>query len=364
MHTFAGDPRLIESAERLDLGALITLLTSRDQGFFARPARVSPYGWHEWGMYISWAGLTLLALGFVLTEGRREQALKLVGALLVLLGLGAFHPLAPWPLLHEHLPVFRSQHVPSRFLYPAVLVLGLVAAAGLGRIVQRRRRSMPWLDVALVVGVAAIGIDVARVAELPMKSAMWMVPRPIPAGRTFQHEQEPPFQYQKRDWAGPVLLAMMGNTGVLNCYGVPRSDDRPIAARAPTDASYQGELYLLPVPGDGGGAASTVAIASWSPNRVVAELRDARAGSTLVYNMNFREGWRSDAGPVVPHEGLVAVAVPAGARSVSFWYRPPGLGTGTLIALFTVALLLLAGAWPWLAERHARIGAAADRGRP
>jgi hypothetical protein len=195
-----------------------------------------------------------------------------------------------------------------------------------------------------------------------MKSAMWMVPSPIPAGRAFHHEQEPPFQYRKRDWAGPVLLAMMGNTGVLNCYGVPRSADRPIAARAATDGRYQGEVYLVPPPGEGVRASAT--IRSWSPNRVVTELREPPAGSTLVYNMNYREGWHSDAGPVVAYEGLLAVAVPAGAsRTISFWYRPPGLGTGSLLALLTLTLLALAGAWPWIRERrsHATAVAATER---
>src|SRR5262249_32332289 len=53
-------PRLVDSSESLTLEAFWTLLTSRDQAFYSRPARVSPYGWHEWGMYISVAGAVLL----------------------------------------------------------------------------------------------------------------------------------------------------------------------------------------------------------------------------------------------------------------------------------------------------------------
>ena len=53
---FGKAPRLIESTEVLEPGALFALLTSRDQGFGSRPGRVWPYGWHEWGMYISAAG--------------------------------------------------------------------------------------------------------------------------------------------------------------------------------------------------------------------------------------------------------------------------------------------------------------------
>ncbi|MBW2526529.1 MAG: hypothetical protein JRI23_20275, partial [Deltaproteobacteria bacterium] len=289
LHTLGSDPRLIASKERLDLGAFVTLLTSRDQGFFSRPAQVHPYGWHEWGMYISPVGLGVLALSFVLVEGRRERALKLVGAALVVLGFGAFHRHAPWTLLHEHLPIFRSQHVPSRFLYPAVLTLGLVAAAGLGRLVERHRRTR-WLDLAVTVTVAALALDVASVSRLPMKSAMWMVPPEIPAGRTFHFEHNPPFHYRKRDWAGPMLLSMMANTGVINCYGVPRDDERPAAALPKGHRRYRGEVYV-----DGSGTAE---LTRWSPNEIEVSIRDAAPGALLVYNMNHRPGWRSDAGPV------------------------------------------------------------------
>src|SRR4029078_11283225 len=88
----------------------------------------------------------LLVLGVAFVQGRRESALKGLGILLVVLGFGAFHPHAPWTLLHAFSPVFQSQHVPSRFLYPAVLILGLVAAAGIGRAISKRERAAPWLD--------------------------------------------------------------------------------------------------------------------------------------------------------------------------------------------------------------------------
>jgi hypothetical protein len=328
---FGKAPRLIESKETMDLGALYAMLTSRDQGFYARPARVSPYGWHEWGIYIGLPGLGLLALGFVFVEGRRESALKALAALFVLLGFGAFHPDAPWSWLHEHGPVFRSQHVPSRFLYPAVLALALVAAAGLGRAITRQRARLPWLDLAATIVVFFIGLDVAHVAQRPMAAAMWMVPPDaIPADRAFHFEREPPFQYKKRDWAGPMYLAMLGNTGVLNCYGTPPFDRK--GARATSDPRYQGEVH---VEGQG-----TARIAAWSPNRVIIDVEGAAPGSLLVYNMNYDEGWRADTGPVVPFENAVATPLTAGSARVVFWYRPPFLGAGLLLGAATAALLV------------------------
>jgi hypothetical protein len=334
---FGKAPRLIESTEMLDPGALVSLLTSRDQGFGSRPARVSPYGWHEWGMYISTAGALTLLAGVIFVQGRREAVLKAVGVVFFVLGFGAFHPDAPWTWLHQHAPVFRSQHVPSRFLYTAVLVFALVAAAGIGRVVVRRGRSLPWLDAAAALLVCFLAVDIGKVAQLPMSAAMWMVPPDrIPSDGPFHFEQEPPFQYKRRDWAGPMYLAMLGNTGVINCYGAPpfdRKGARPVGA-----PDYHGEVWLT---GKG-----TARIAAWSPNHVVVDVDGAEAGSFLVYNMNYDEGWRSDGGPVVPRNNAVATPLAGGSARVTLRYRPPYLGLGVASAALAVAFLV------WLRRRE------------
>jgi hypothetical protein len=334
--TFSEDPRHIVSTETLDLGAFVTLLTHPEQHFYARPARVRPYGWHEWGMYIGAIGAALLALAVVFVEGRRERALKAVGLTFLALGFGAFHPWAPWTLLHEHVPVFRSQHVPSRFLYPAVLLLALPLAAGLGRLVRRRR----WLDLALTLGAGWLALDIASVAQQPMRDAMWMVPPPIPEGRDFHHERQPPFHYEKRDWAGPMLLSMMANTGVLDCYGVPRREGWQPHALAVDDAHYRSEAYV-----EGSGRAR---IEAWSPNRVRIALESVEEDSMLVYNMHFGRGWRAElepggSAPVVAHAGLLAVRIPRGTERALLSYRPPGLPLG--LVAFGLSVLFLYGLW-------------------
>jgi len=336
---FQRAPRLIDSTESMDLGALVTMLTSRDQNVGSHPARVSPYGWHEWGMYISAAGVATLVAAFILVRGKRETALKVVGAILILLGFGAFHPSAPWTWLHAHVPVFKSQHVPSRFLYPAVLVLALVAAAGLGRVVHKVSLRRRWFDAALGLGVMALAVDVAGVSALPMSSAMWMVPPDgIPNGRPFHFEQEPPLQYKKRDWAGPMYLAMLANTGVINCYGAPPFDGK--GAKPVRDPAYRGEVFV-------DGADAKASVATWSPNRVVAEVDSANDGARLVYNMNFDAGWTAalDSGASLPLENAesrVATRVPKGKHRVIFRYRPQSFGLGMGLFAVTVALLFLA----------------------
>jgi low affinity Fe/Cu permease len=324
-------PRLIESTEALEPGALVAILTSPKQGFGDRPGHVTPYGWHEWGMYISTAGALILLVGIVFVQGRREAALKAVGVLFFVLGFGAFHPDAPWTLLHKYAPIFRSQHVPSRFLYTAVLVFGIVAAAGIGRFVARHRARAPWLDAAAALAVGVLAYDIAGVSQLPMTQGMWMVPPDdIPRDRGFHFEQEPPFQYKRRDWAGPMYLAMIGNTGVINCYGAPPFDRK--GARPVSAADYHGEAWLT-----GTGSAKVV---EWSPNHAVVDVRGAQPGALLVYNMNFDEGWASDAGPVVAHDNALAVQVPGGDAKVTFRYRPPNLAAGFLACALGVGALV------------------------
>ncbi len=346
---FSKAPRLIESSETLSFTALWAMLTSREQAFYDRPARVMAYGWHEWGIYVSVAGVVVILAGLLLARGRREAVLKVIGVTLAVLAFGAFHPAAPWTLLHRYVPIFKSQHVPSRFLYPAVLVLGVVAASLLGRAILRERRRFPWLDAAAALLVAALAIDVASVAEKPMAGAMWMAPPPIPEGRTFHFEKEPPFHYKKRDWAGPMYLAMLGNTGVLNCYGTPPFERK--GALAVRDPRYRGEVELR-------GGAGSAELAGWTPGSASVTLRDVEAGALLVYNMNFDEGWQAtvqvgderQAAEVRDEQSRVAVPLPAGATRVELRYRPPRLAAGLLLALLAVAAV---GGLCWR-ERAAR----------
>lgn len=345
--TFLKYPRLIESKEALSLDTFVALLTSRDQAFGSRPARIPAYGWHEWGMYIGWAGLSALVLGLALAlRERRARPLVGIGALLTVLGFGAFHEAAPWTLMHAYVPMFQSQHVPSRFLYPALLVLALVAAMGWDRWLHRASLGRRWLDVALGLGLLGVGLDVASVAQKPMTQAMWMVAPKLDGERPFSHSKAPPFNYLRRDWAGPVYLAMLGNTGVLDCYGTPPFDRR--GARAKTDPRYRGEVEVV-----GQGSAR---LDRWTPNEATIALENAASGDVLVYNMNFDEGWSveltGNAGTSrvasENRDDRLAVTLPADVRQARFVYTPPNLGLGLGLGALGLGLV------GWLVARERR----------
>lgn len=320
-------PRLVTSNETLEMGTFFSLLTSHDQNYFSRPAHVSQYGWHEWGMYISLPAVVLLGLGLLLVQGKREAALKVASVMLGLLGFGAFHPLAPWNLLHAFVPLFKSQHVPSRFLYPALLLLALVIATGMGRLIEKISRTSAWIDPLVALLVLFLAYDVAKIAQLPMKQSMWMVPPDNLQPGEFSFSQEATIHYQKRDWAQPLYLAMLANRGVIQCYGAPPFER--LGALALTNPKYRGEVFVA----DGRGQ---VTITHRTFNTATLHVDNASDGALVVFNMNFDEGWSASAGTVVNQDNRVAVRIPAGTRDIVLRFRPRSFVPGLLVGLWTL----------------------------
>jgi len=127
--------------------------------------------------------LVLASVGFI--WGRRGprwgwRILLGITAAALLLALGptptvAGHSLGvPGPSAALHaLPGFESLRAPDRWLAVAQVGLGLLAAAGLVRLLGRRRR---WLQVLVTSGVLA-----AVVAELPSVAARELTANPAPA---------------------------------------------------------------------------------------------------------------------------------------------------------------------------------------
>ena len=131
---------------------------------------------------------------------------------------------------------------------------------------------------------------------------MWMVPPDnLSPAREFSMVKDSPFHYKRRDWAGPLYLAMVGNTGVINCYGTPPFDRR--GALAKTDPRYRGELFVAQGQG-------TAKIIERTNNTLTLRVEGASSDVLVVYNMNFDEGWSASQGQVVNQDNRVAVHVP------------------------------------------------------
>lgn len=322
-------PRLIDSREVIGLADLLVMFTAPEQHFGARPVRTPAYNWHEWGIYIGPLGVALLCVAVIFAAGKRGQPLKITALLLLLMGFGAFHPAAPWALLHQA-PVFASQHVPSRWHYPMLLLLGLAFLTVVAPHVDRWLERAPAVDLLLLLPLALFCMDISHVARQPFEQAFWMEkPDQIPALTLFEHHTSGPVNYIRKDWAPPMLLSMMANTGVIKCYGVD-ADFKPsaVAADAP---GYRGRVYIA----EGTGTAE---ISDWSPNRAVVRVAGARAGSLVVYNMNYDASWRANGEPAISYEGLVATRLTGDVAQVTFSYFPRTLRYSVLLFLFTLGV--------------------------
>lgn len=328
-------PRLIESKEVIGLSELLVMFTSLDQRFGSRPVRTPAYNWHEWGIYIGWLGVAALGIALVLARGPRGQPLKILGLCCLLLGFGAFHEYAPWALLHP-LPVFASQHVPSRYHYPMLLFFGAAFLTVVGPRVDAALRRMPWLDLALLVPLALFCADLTRVSREPIAQAFWMEQPDDIHVHAFEQHINPVVNYKRRDWAQPQLLAMMSNLGIIKCYGVdPKFVPSALGAE---DPAYRGTTYL-----DAG--AGRAEITSWSPSHAEISVTGAEPGALVVYNMNFDSSWRVDGAAPVNLHGVLAARLTSANQRVVFRYFPRTLYLGAALALATLALCAWFAGW-------------------
>jgi hypothetical protein len=291
-------------------------------------------------MYIGWPAALLIVIGALWWEPPRALSLKVAGIVALALGFGAFHELSPWSLLHQ-VSLFRSQHVPTRWLYPAMLLFGVAAAAGLGSLLSR----VPWrrnAELSCLAGCLLLAIDIGRESSIPMQRAFWMQPRNVASAPAFEQVERVPrqLQYQRRDYAPEAVPAMLAGIGVLQCtmhaslniWAPKGADGRPIGmgARGSDGKQYAGEAYTESGTG-------TARITSFSPNRVEVEVRGARVGERLILNQNFDPGWSVAGRAAVPYRSAIATPLSASTGRVTFSFWPRGLTLGLITLILTLS---------------------------
>lgn len=348
LDTFARMPRHTASPETMGYRLLLDTLTSKTE------VPAPPWGWHEWGMYVGWPIMAVLLVGIAATRGKRCYVLLGLGVLLLVIALGSFHPWAPWSLLHK-LPVFRSQHVPSRWMVPALLLLGLAAAGGIERLLERTGTLRAVLEIAVLFLLGGFSLGMARVARLPLGGSFWLeLPKAVEErSGEFHNEAEVPEElyYTQKDWAIPHLPSLLVNQGVVECYAVtqlsrfsasPTGEILGRGAIGKGDPRYRGEVFTE----SGVGVAKLV---RFTPNEVVVDVQGAKPPDLLVLNQNFERGWTANGAPAMNRGERVAAQL-RGDGEIRLRYRPrllvPGLG------LFTATLGVSAAAW--LVERRRR----------
>jgi hypothetical protein len=355
LDVFWDNPRLVDSTESIDLAAFVAILTAHVQDTSSRPANVGQWGWHEYGMYVGWAVAILVIVGCVLGRGARESPLKWVGLVCVVLGFGAFDPHAPWALLHRDFPLFKSQHVPTRWQYLGLLLLLTLTAAVLERILRRSGRVRGWIEVAMLGGVAWLAYDIGTVARQPITHAF---AKPMPAvddsiGPFHTEIHIPPELNIDPDYVPASLSPEMANIGTIDCVTFPALNNffRDQKGRAPglgargrADPAYKGEAFIA----EGVGQATIV---NWTPNAVTVHVTGAQGGEQVVLNQNWDGGWRAQGSVAINWKDTVAATLRGPEATVVFRYRPRFWYAG--LAAF-VATIVAIGYGYWLTFKGRR----------
>jgi hypothetical protein len=333
-------PRLIDSPETMDLHSFVIMFTSRDQGFNSRPAPVAWYGWHEWGIYIGWAAFLALLAGALFARGRRAVPLKWVGLFLIVLGFGTFHEYAPWPLLRMA-PIFKSQHVPSRWLYPGTLVLSLVFVTMMERFLVKTRMLRALFELALLAAAAWVARDIGTIARLPLAemftSHMPTIPMETSEFHTDAHVADK-YEYDAVSYGQGTLPSEIANVGQIDCMIFPGLNIfvkdahgiiKGMGAKGRGDPAYRGEAYTA----SGKGKASLV---HFTPNAMTVRVEGGTPGDLVVLNQNWDGGWRGDGVQAVAYHDAVAVPITSPDETVLFRYRPNFWWSG--LAVFSTTM--------------------------
>jgi hypothetical protein len=352
-------PRIMDSYEAIDLPRLYEMLANPDQAFTHGPVAVPQFGWHEYGIYVGPAVVACMVLAVLASGGAKFGALRAMGILFFVLGLGTFHRLAPWTLLHK-LPAFSSQHVPTRFLYIGVLMLVAAFAAFVGSTVDQLDRRVPWVSLLFLFPAWRIGLEMADVGAQTTKHVFYMEQPKVERLPDFVQVARPEYDFTPPDSrAAASILAMQRNEGFVECDNVP-NDAQPRGAIARGTPKYRGEAYLE----DGVG---TARITHWTTNGAVVEVTGGSANTVLVYNMNWDPGWSANGAPALDVGNAVATVLPSGSGRVEFRYRPRTIGMAMLAFLATLLALALThpAAISWLRtewrRRFARAGQLAQQ---
>jgi hypothetical protein len=335
-------PRIIKSDEAMWPQYLYSVFTWREGDYTANGAFAVGM-WHEWGFYLGWPALVVLILALAYSRGPRERALKWAGFVMFSLFVGGFHWLTPWRLLHL-LPIFRSQHVPQRWLTPSVVLLACAGVSGLERWLSERGERRPLYEGMLSFSAVALAIQMGTVSRDSMAQA-FVYPAPVANQEaTFHivHRLPPRPDYIPELWDVASLPGVIENVGTLECvtdnsYHVTHHDDEgrmpDMGAYGDSDPEYRGEAYVAE-------RNAPTRIVSWTPNAVEVRVDGAQPGDHVVLNQNWDSGWTADGAPTVAYKDAIAAVATSASQTFHFRFAPRTLGWG--VALFALTMVAVA----------------------
>jgi hypothetical protein len=288
------------------------------------------FGWDEYSAYVGIVPLALGMLGaLVVLLERQERKLNLVMfALLVWLAMGSAPRISLYDLLH-HLPVLAALRVPSRYLFPATLFLGLMAARGLTFLRTQLPRGpvVVFAELALVLFVVA---DLGIADHATFRAAHFQpdIDVAIPTGKVSQS------LVQRRGSDAQPLAGPTTGVGTVDCY----HPQFPVKVSPLLRIGDVPQQWVYP-PGAG-----SIAAAAWTPNEWRLKVQLTAPGR-VVLNQNADADWHASLGRITTADGLVAVELPGASAPVEVrvWHRPPAFAVGWVLS----ALGLVWCVWWW-----------------
>jgi hypothetical protein len=342
-------PRLVPSRETVDPVTWLRLFTSGSSDRERWPVPELDYGYHEYGIYIGTLGVAVLLYGLYCVwrttrsdakapEPENARTHRIALTTIGIFFMASSQLVGPWFLLHK-LPVFASQHVPMRFMYPALMCLACVSAEGLESVPERASKFFP-------VGLLLMSLGIAFESHASLASMFTLALPAHQAPRAFAQTRRAQFRYGppagRTAINGPsTLVSRMENQGVLDTstfdMGGARNADGSWIARAPLQGArgsdepdYRGEVFT-----EGLGTAT---ITAWSPNEVTVEIVGGDRDTRVMLNQNWDAGWTANGIASTPWVDLVSV-LPGTQTRVVFRYRPRTFSLGCVlagIALFSI----------------------------
>jgi len=296
---------------------------------------------------IPWLALLLFPVSAVLL-GRRFAPWLAAGAVFLTLSFGPNSPLDLYGCLIWPLPPLRSISQFYKYTnYFVLLVVALGSGAAVGRLIAGRGRDrwQRWLGLALFVGLLPFAVSSGTLFAQLFRHELPELQRHeqfhqvgvsrIPADQTMRNA----YRERARHPSLVEYYNLARNLGTIPWYADIYLDENAVPAVVvdpETGAErrrddYRGEAWI-----EGEGS-----VRRWTlrANTIEVEV-DARPGDRLVINQNHHEGWRSDRGPVITHEGLLGVDLDERfSGDVRLRFRPRALmvwmGVSMVVTLLT-----------------------------
>jgi hypothetical protein len=296
------------------------------------------YVWPEYNSYVGGiiAGLALIGL---LLSIQNQLWFFILGAGVFALMMGHFASWAPWHVLKEHVPPWKSMRVPSRFRLIFILFVGGWAGFAVDRlpliVSQRYGHRVGVAARTMVLGVALLGAGDALGASIVAVTSQYngaaeTVVQPSP--HLFIGGRLAPFLDQPRQ-----------NQGRVGCW-----EEWNFTAGAPV---WEGDVPQARTQDDN----LVVENVSRTQNTFTIDV-DAKAPGRILVNSPYERGWRTDVGTISDDHKLLVVDVPAGRARIHLKYWPHGLTAGFVLA--TLGLSSVAWFFVWDSRRRKAAGAA------